>query len=80
MEHRIKKDTALKEAEKILSLHGCPLDYGLGLILGMLLQDCDYLEVHGFGSEVYFSKRVGEDTRIKTGKKYKEIGENLTDI
>lgn len=61
MEHRIKKDTTLKEAAKILGLHGCLLDYGLGLVLGMLLQGCDYLEVHGFGSKVYFSKMAGEN-------------------
>lgn len=61
MGHRIKKDTTLKEAAKILGLHGCLLDYRLGLVLGMLLQGCDYLEVHGVGSKVYFSKMAGED-------------------
>ena len=56
MKNIIKKDTSLKEAEEILSLHGCPLGHGWALIIGMLLYDCDYLEVHDFGNNAYFTK------------------------
>lgn len=52
----IKKDTSIKEAESILKLHGCSLAFGWEIVMGMLLDDCDYLEVHDFGSKAYFTK------------------------
>lgn len=58
MENIIKKDTTINEAEAILEAHGCPHKYGWELAIGLMLQECDYLEVHGLGSGAYFVKVV----------------------
>lgn len=52
----IKKDTSIKEARFILEAHGCPLGFGWEIVLGNLLKECDYLEVHDFGKNAYFHK------------------------
>ena len=52
----IKKDTSIKDAEEILRFHGCSLGFGWEIVMGMLLDECDYLEVHDFGRNAYFSK------------------------
>lgn len=65
----IKKDTTMKEAESILKSHGCPLGYGWELVIGMLLSDCDYLEVHDFGRDAYFSKMTVLSLLGNTGRK-----------
>lgn len=46
----------MKEAGDILKFHGCQLPRGWEIVIGMLLSDCDYLEVHNFGKDAYFSK------------------------
>lgn len=52
----IKKDTQMREAECILKDHGVSLSFGWQVVLGMILQECDYIEVHGFGESAYFEK------------------------
>ena len=37
------------------------LGHGWELIIAMLLHDCEYAEVHGFGSNAYFNKIFKED-------------------
>ena len=37
------------------------LGHGWELIIAMLLSDCEYAEVHGFGSNAYFNKIFKED-------------------
>ncbi len=61
----IKKDTSIAEAQNILSLHGCSLAPGWELVIGMMLQECDYIEVHGFGSKAYFSKILKAESEDK---------------
>lgn len=56
MSNIIKKDTPIKDAEYILRLHGCSLGFWWELVMGMLLEDCDYIEVHEFGRNSYFAK------------------------
>ncbi len=44
----IRKNTSIGEAKKILKSQGCVLNDGWEIVLGMLLQDCDYIEVQGY--------------------------------
>ena len=62
MNNIISKSTSIKEAKEILKMHGTSLGYGWEITLGMMLQDCDYLEVHDFGTNAYFTK-VKEEER-----------------
>lgn len=52
----IDKNTTIKEAKYILEAHGCSLAFGWDIVLGSLLEECDYLEIHGFGEKCFFSK------------------------
>lgn len=52
----ITKTTPIGEAERILSDHGIKHPFGWEIAIGMLLNDCDFLEVHDFGSKAYFIK------------------------
>lgn len=52
----IKKNTPIKEAECILKDHGCSLGFGWEIVLGMLFEECDYIEVHDFGDNARFTK------------------------
>ena len=62
MTNIIKKDTPIKTGIEILESHGISTKmHGWELIIGMMLQDCDYLEVHGFGSNAYFTKVKDEE-------------------
>lgn len=57
----IKKDTPIKEGLEILNNHGISTNvHGWEIVLGMLLNDCDYIEVHDYGHNAYFSKIVNE--------------------
>ena len=57
----ITKTTSIKEAEEILTFHDISHPFGWEIAIGMLLSDCDYLEVHDFGSKAYFNKIRKED-------------------
>lgn len=52
----INKQMKVLEIEEIFDFHNISYPSGYEIILGMLLSDCDYLEVHGFGSDAYFEK------------------------
>lgn len=52
----INKQMKVLEIEEILDFHNIAHPSGYEIILGMLLSDCDYLEVHGFDSDAYFEK------------------------
>lgn len=52
----IKKDTPINEAQSILQNHNIHMPYMWEIAIGMLLNDCDYLEVHGYGGTAYFNK------------------------
>ena len=54
--HIITKNTKIKEAEEILDIHGIKKPKGWEIAMGMLLSECDHLEVHGFGTKAYFTK------------------------
>lgn len=56
----IRKDTPIREAEEILRARGIGTPKFGEIALGMLLSECDYLEVHGFGRNAYFVKVEGE--------------------
>ena len=55
-EDRITKHTSIKDSKEILQAHGCLMDNGWEIILGMLLQGCDYIIVKGYGHDCYFEK------------------------
>lgn len=60
--HIITKETPIKEGISILSVHGISTQMrGWELIIGLLLNGCDYLEVHGFGSNAYFTQVTKEE-------------------
>lgn len=52
----ITKTMSISEAEEILNMHGIRHPYGWEIVIGMLLDDCDHLEVHDFGGKAYFIK------------------------
>lgn len=49
MENRITKKTKVKDAEEILTANGISLSTYSMMMLGMLLQNCDYIEIEGYG-------------------------------
>lgn len=57
----ITKQTTVLETEEILDFHRIAHPYGYEIIIGMLLSDCDRLEVHGFGPNAYFEKVKVDD-------------------
>lgn len=57
----IRKTDNVLEIEKILQAHGLSLGHGWALIMAMMLSDCEYVELHGFGSKAYFNKIYKED-------------------
>lgn len=58
----IRKTDKIKDIKTILQdCHGMYLGHGWDLIIAMLLSDCEYVEVHGFGSNAYFNKVFKED-------------------
>lgn len=52
----IWQDTPIKEARAILDNHRIAMPMFWEIALGMLLSECDHLEVHGFGTRAYFVK------------------------
>ena len=56
-----KTDTIRDIIKDILDCHGMSLGHDWELIIAMLLSDCEYAEVHGFGSNAYFNKVFKED-------------------
>lgn len=50
----IRKTDSIGHAKEILDVHGVPLPHGWEIAMGMLLESCDYLEVHGFGRNAQF--------------------------
>lgn len=52
----ITKTTPIGETEKILELHDIKRPMFWEIAIGMLLGDCDHLEVHGYGPKAYFVK------------------------
>ena len=58
----IRKTDKIEDVKTILQdYHGMSLGHGWTLIIAMLLSDCEYAEVHGFGSNAYFNKVFKED-------------------
>lgn len=57
----IRKTDTIRDVKDILDYHGMSLGHGWELIIAMLLSDCEYAEVHGFGSNAYFNKIFKED-------------------
>ena len=57
----IRKTDNICDVKNILDCHGISLGYGWELIIAMLLNDCEYAEVHDFGSNAYFNKVYKED-------------------
>ena len=53
----IKRDTSIKEAEAMLKAHRCPHRHGWEIAIGLMLQQCDYLELHDYGDDAYFVKK-----------------------
>lgn len=52
----IRQDTPIGEAREILADHNIATPMFWEIALGMLLSECDYLEVHGYGRNAYFVK------------------------
>ena len=57
----ICKTDTICDIKDILDCHGMLLGHGWELIIAMLLSDCEYAEVHDFGSNAYFNKVFKED-------------------
>jgi len=50
----ITKKTNMKDAEEILKMNGIGTPYGWEIVIGMLLEDCDYIEIEGYGHGANF--------------------------
>ena len=57
----IRKTDTIRDIKDILDCHGMSLGYGWELIITMLLIDCEYAEIYGFGTNAYFNKVFKED-------------------
>lgn len=57
MNNIITKDMKIKEIEEVLYSHGVYMASWWYIVLWGLLNDCDCLEVVGFGSNAEFVKR-----------------------
>lgn len=62
----IRKTDKIGDVKETLDYHGMSLGHGWELIIAMLLSDCEYAEVHGFGSKAYFNKIFKEDINETT--------------
>ena len=51
----IYKTDKIGDTEEKLREHCIPLNMGWEIVLGMLLSQCDHLELHGYGSGAYFT-------------------------
>lgn len=56
MDSIISKKTKMIDAAELLRQHNINTPRGWEIVIGMLLADCDHLEVHGYGCEAYFTK------------------------
>lgn len=45
----ITKQMSVAEVEKALKFHDLPCEFDNLLVVNMLLKDCDYIEIIGFG-------------------------------
>lgn len=62
MENIIDKNTSIEKAREILSdIHGVPLSPGWDLVLGSMLQECDYIIVNGYGTKAILTKVYKEE-------------------
>lgn len=60
MNNIITKDMKIKEIEEVLHSHGVYMVSWWYIVLWGLLNDCDYLEIVGFGSNAGFVKKYNE--------------------
>ena len=59
----ITKDMKIKDIEEVLLNHGVRMISWWYIVLWGLLNDCDYLEIVGFGDNAEFVKRYAEDEK-----------------
>lgn len=52
----IEKTDSISNVADELDAHGIGMRYGWEISMSMLLSECDYLEIHGFGPKAYFTK------------------------
>ena len=57
----ITRTTKVEEAERVLRLHDIGTPNGWEIVIGMLLNECDHLEVHDYGKNAYFLKADKEE-------------------
>lgn len=57
MVEAITHSTSMIDAAELLDLHGVDRPFGWEIAIGMLLNDCHYLTVSGFGSKAVFNLR-----------------------
>lgn len=50
----IRRQTPLNKAKEMLQSNGIETPYGWDIVLSMLLNDCDYLEIEGYGKQARF--------------------------
>jgi hypothetical protein len=62
---RITKNTSIGDAQEILKAHGYQMGHGWAFIMSMVLHDCDYVIVKGYGKDCYFEKHIEEDDNGK---------------
>ena len=53
---RITKNTSITDAEDILNAHGYNPGKGWVIPMAMMLHDCDYILVKGYGKDCYLEK------------------------
>lgn len=62
----ISKNSKMSETKTFLNDNGIPLSHGWQLILGMLLQDCDYIKLEGYGRNANLVKITMDIEELKS--------------
>jgi len=60
----ITKQTSMKDAAEILKMNGIGTPYGWEIVIGMLLEDCDYIEVQGYSHGANFVLVKDENEQV----------------
>lgn len=50
----ITKSMKIDEVKAVLHANGIATPYGWDIVLGMLLDDCEYIKIEGYGSHAQF--------------------------
>lgn len=59
----ITKSMKIDEVKAVLHANGIDTPYGWDIVLGMLLEDCDYIKIEGYGRHAQFVLCTDEEVK-----------------